>query len=257
MRAANGKTRRAAGFTLIEIAIVVVIIGLLLGGILKGQEMVSNARVHHLMDQGAATRAAILGFSDRFHALPGDYALATRNIPGARVNGDGNGRVGGDPDVASQDGGRARATEIAAVWEHLSKAGFLTGAYDGNPAGVAGPWSCAPGTCLVNAFNGGLVLAHDRQHYHADPGNPANYKGGIARNQLTTGPFVPVEVMAELDRKGDDGDPAHGFLLIGHAYLATPEGGPRQCAAAAPGARMVEYWNLLSRNSDCGGVYLF
>ncbi|MBF0296189.1 MAG: prepilin-type N-terminal cleavage/methylation domain-containing protein [Magnetococcales bacterium] len=244
---------RSAGFTLIEIAIVVVIIGLLLGGILKGQEMVSNARVHNLMDQGAAVRAAILGFSDRFHALPGDYSLATRNIPGARVNGDGNGQVGGDPDSSA----RARTTEIAGVWEHLSRAGFLVGAYDGNPAGVAGPWSCAPGTCLVNAFNGGLVFAYDHQHYHADPANPANYKAGLSRNQLTTGPFVPVEVMAEVDRKGDDGDPAHGFLLIGHAYLATPAGGPQQCAAAAAGAGMVEYWNLLSRNSDCGGVYLF
>ena len=67
------KTRaREGGFTLVEIAIVLVIIGLLLGGILKGQELITSARVRNLADQAAAVQAAYYGFVDRYRAIPGD-----------------------------------------------------------------------------------------------------------------------------------------------------------------------------------------
>jgi prepilin-type N-terminal cleavage/methylation domain-containing protein len=67
------KTRAAqGGFTLVEIAIVLVIIGLLLGGILKGQELITSARVRNLADQASAVQAAYYGFVDRYHAIPGD-----------------------------------------------------------------------------------------------------------------------------------------------------------------------------------------
>ena len=56
---------RQSGFTLIEIAIVLVIIGLLLGGVLKGQEMITSAKVRNLADQGSAVKAAFFAFQDR------------------------------------------------------------------------------------------------------------------------------------------------------------------------------------------------
>ena len=56
------------GFTLVEIAIVLVIIGLLLGGILKGQELISNARVRNVADQVNAVKAAYFAFQDRYRA---------------------------------------------------------------------------------------------------------------------------------------------------------------------------------------------
>ncbi len=68
------------GFTLIEIAIVLVIIGLLLGGVLKGQELITGARVRNLISQQDGIKAAFFGFQDRFRALPGDYASASTNI---------------------------------------------------------------------------------------------------------------------------------------------------------------------------------
>src|SRR5512142_2289648 len=86
------------GFTLIEIAIVLVIIGLLLGGVLKGQELITSARVRNLISHQDGIKAAYLGFVDRYRALPGDYALATTNITGVSTaacsggNGNGNGR---------------------------------------------------------------------------------------------------------------------------------------------------------------------
>ena len=74
--------KKNQGFTLIEIAIVLVIIGLLLGGILKGQELITSARVRNLISQQDGVKAAFFGFQDRFRALPGDYTAATTNIVG-------------------------------------------------------------------------------------------------------------------------------------------------------------------------------
>src|SRR5512132_1845412 len=86
--------RHTQGFTLIEIAIVLVIIGLLVGGVLKGQELITGARVRNLISQQDGIKAAFFGFQDRFRALPGDYAAADTNIncgsPCPKGNGNGS-----------------------------------------------------------------------------------------------------------------------------------------------------------------------
>ncbi len=64
--------KKQSGFTLVEIAIVLVIIGLLLGGILKGQELINSARVRNLADQNSGIQAAYYGFIDRYRQVPGD-----------------------------------------------------------------------------------------------------------------------------------------------------------------------------------------
>ena len=87
--------RRQSGFTLIEIAIVLVIIGLLLGGVLKGQELITSARVRNMISQQDGIKAAYFGFLDRYRALPGDFNAATTQISGATQNGDGNGQITG------------------------------------------------------------------------------------------------------------------------------------------------------------------
>src|SRR5919199_6511092 len=108
-------TRREAGFTLIEIAIVLVIIGLLLGGVLKGQELITSARVRNIIQQQDGVKAAYFGFLDRYRALPGDYAAAAAtisNISTAACNG-GNGNGNGQVTTTNN--------ENILVWEHLSK----------------------------------------------------------------------------------------------------------------------------------------
>ena len=73
--------RNSKGFTpTIDTAIVLVIIGLLLGGVLKGQELITGARVRNLISQQDGIKAAFFGFQDRYRALPGDYASASSNI---------------------------------------------------------------------------------------------------------------------------------------------------------------------------------
>src|SRR3954466_771698 len=106
--------KRESGFTLIEIAIVLVIIGLLLGGVLKGQELITGARVRNLIQQQDGIKAAYFGFLDRYRALPGDYSAATTTINGATKNGDADGQI-------EASNGTDKETILA--WEHLSKAG--------------------------------------------------------------------------------------------------------------------------------------
>src|SRR5437764_15022750 len=65
-------TKRQQGFTLVEIAIVLVIIGLLLGGILKGQEMITQAKIKNVIADFSGVSAAYHGYQDRYRAIPGD-----------------------------------------------------------------------------------------------------------------------------------------------------------------------------------------
>src|SRR5258705_13699955 len=86
-----------AGFTLVEIAIVLVIIGPLLGGILKGQEMITQAKIKNVVADFSGIPAAYYGYQDRYRAIPGDdVGAATRSTPPtAPAAGDGNGVVAG------------------------------------------------------------------------------------------------------------------------------------------------------------------
>ena len=73
-------SRRQSGFTLIEIAIVLVIIGLLLGGILKGQELINSARVKNLATDFRNIPVFIYGYQDKFRALPAMIALSVAHV---------------------------------------------------------------------------------------------------------------------------------------------------------------------------------
>ena len=86
---------RQAGFTLVEIAIVLVIIGLLLGGILKGQEMINQAKIKNLINDFNGISAAMYSYQDRYRALPGDDLNAAGRWAGS-VSGNGNGQFTGN-----------------------------------------------------------------------------------------------------------------------------------------------------------------
>src|SRR5215470_12137685 len=115
------------GFTLLEIVIVMLIVGFLLAGVLKGQEMITSAKVKRIAGQLDEIRASYLGFQDRFKALPGDFAevsLAFECAPSC-LHGNGDGRIRGDS--TPLNGGQVH--EDLLVWTHLSQSGFLKGTY--------------------------------------------------------------------------------------------------------------------------------
>jgi prepilin-type N-terminal cleavage/methylation domain-containing protein len=201
--------RRQTGFTLIEIAIVLVIIGLLLGGVLKGQELITSARVRNLISQQDGIKAAYFGFLDRFRSLPGDYSLASTNIANvlAAANGNGNGQI------QSVLGG-GTIDEHIAVWDHLSHAGFINGSY------TYALLPETPATAPANPYVRYIQVINDNAY---GTGAPA------LRHNIKTGNQIPSEILSEIDRKIDDGNPVGGVFQFsaydGGAGGTPPTGG--------------------------------
>ncbi|MDO9466439.1 MAG: prepilin-type N-terminal cleavage/methylation domain-containing protein [Thiobacillus sp.] len=129
--------RHQSGFTLIEIAIVLVIIGLLLGGILKGQELITQGRIRNVSNDMQSMTAAINLYQGRYLALPGDDAGAAARwgIPAPTPSA---GTVG-DSVIAGAYNTATAADESRQFWLHLRRAGLVGGAVnDSNPPNAVG-----------------------------------------------------------------------------------------------------------------------
>lgn len=229
--------KKQTGFTLIEIAIVLVIIGLLLGGILKGQELINSARVRNIITQQDGIRAAYFAFQDRYRALPGDYPGADaraniRGIDNATVGGNGNGVIA---DVAA-------FTETVVAWTHLSQAGFITGNYNAITATPAANATFAP----TNPYNAIIQMQWDNAYQGA-----AAAPGGNRVN-LKTGNQIPVDVLAEIDRKIDDGQATLGNFRFSNFNGGVAAPTADNCFTAATGN-----WNAVSGETNCGAATLF
>lgn len=210
---------RQTGFTLVEVAIVLVIIGLILGGVFKGQALVDNARVRSISSEMTGIRTAWYSFQERYRSIPGDFPKASTQIDSAAVPGDGNGRI---------DDSRERA----GVWQQLSLAGFISGNYDGSTAaaGSANDVVCAPQTCPQNPFSGYYKITYSSQS--ADTASPAH--------EIFTGDQIPVNILSQLDTKLDDGIATSGKFRVHRAFAA----------ACTDGSE----WDLASANANCAGV---
>jgi prepilin-type N-terminal cleavage/methylation domain-containing protein len=118
--------RQQSGFTLVEIAIVLVIIGLLLGGVLKGQELINSAKVKNFANDFRNISTFVYAYQDRFRATPGDDPAAAAHVVGANASTpaglQGNARINGDWNSATQ------TDESYLFWQHVRLAGLATGA---------------------------------------------------------------------------------------------------------------------------------
>jgi len=228
--------KRESGFTLIEIAIVLVIIGLLLGGVLKGQELITGARVRNLIQQQDGVKAAYFGFLDRYRALPGDYGAAQTNISGTTANGDADGQI---------EGGTTAPIESILAWEHLAKSGFINGSYVYN-----GATSQSDASNPKNPYAGFMQLIFAGVY-------GATGTGGTNRHNLKTGPNIPVEIIAELDRKVDDGAPGTGAFQFSVYAGGGTAPTAADCVAANTTTPAISTWNVAGGKSNCGGTSLY
>jgi prepilin-type N-terminal cleavage/methylation domain-containing protein len=193
--------RKQSGFTLIEIAIVLVIIGLLLGGILKGQELINSAKVKNLATDFRSIPVYIYGYQDKFKALPGDDLLATTHLTGATINnGNGNGVIEGNWNTTT-DG-----DEACKFWQHVRLAGLAPG-----PTTV----SCAAGnTYLPRNSEGALIGIQSGTNVANNSPIKDATNNAIRGTYVICSRGILGKFVKQLDTTMDDGNTATGSMLV-------------------------------------------
>lgn len=195
---------KQAGFTLVEIAIVLVIIGLLLGGVLKGQELINSARVKNMVGDFRTVSALVYGYQDRFRAFPGDQnqnqldtafgaGVATVCTPAAAglcaVN---NGRLDGDWDAA------AVSSETYVFWQHVRLANLATGSVNTADANYA----------PVNADGGRIGIESGINN----AGAAAPFIAGLRGSFFVCSGGILGRYVRQIDTTMDDGNTAGGSV---------------------------------------------
>ncbi|HEX4764300.1 MAG TPA: prepilin-type N-terminal cleavage/methylation domain-containing protein [Usitatibacter sp.] len=207
-----------SGFTLVEIAIVLVIIGLLLGGILKGQELINSAKVKNLANDFRTIPTYIYAYQDKFKSLPGDDSQVVLHVGATASPGTGgtlgNGVVEGlwnDPETGT--------TEANIFWQHVRLANL-----------AAGPTVPAVGFAPVNAV-GGRIGVSSMSAAQIEIDNPTTTPANPMRGtyQICSA-GVLGKFVKQLDIQMDDGNTATGSM---RAHLTGAALGSASTATAA------------------------
>ncbi|MGH8680587.1 MAG: hypothetical protein ACREVP_03660, partial [Burkholderiales bacterium] len=175
------------------------IIGLLLGGILKGQEMITQARIKNAINDFNGITAAYASYQDRYRAIPGDDARAATRWA-ATVSGNGDGILAGAYNAAGSNPPVA-AEESNLFWWHLRLSGFI-------PGPTAGP---GVGGTPTNAF-GGKIGAQNAVITPGPPPTTALGLSGLIVCSASVPDKVAIAVDTQLDDQASNGGTLRGML---------------------------------------------
>ena len=200
MKVSANRAAIQRGFTLVEIAIVLVIIGLLLGGILKGQEMITQAKIKNVINDFNGVTAAVNSYRDRYRTLPGDDKGATARWGAGIASGDGDGVIEGTYSAST-----STPVETQLFWLHLRQAGFVPG------GGFEQPRNSTAGLIGVQTGDGAGANAL-----------------GTFSSLIMCSTSVPDKVAGAVDTQMDDGLPNTGQMraFTGAANAAVPTATP-------------------------------
>ncbi|MEJ0063356.1 MAG: type II secretion system protein [Alphaproteobacteria bacterium] len=176
------RAHKTAGFTLVELAIVLVIVGLIIGGVLTAQQITQNARITNAVQAVKSLQAATQSYNQNYGALPGDDANAATRFPNKVLgSGDGKGTI---ESVGNQN-------EPVWFWSHLRAAGLIKG--DGNST-----------TLPSNPFSGGFYTIHN--------GAFDTTNGFVAGTSVVCLDHVPGGAALAIDLQLDDGKATTGNM---------------------------------------------
>jgi len=210
--------KKQAGFTIVEIASVLVVIGLLIGGVLKGAELIGNAKVNTAIKYIQQAESAALSFKDFYGFMPGDISAArapncdaTTNCVGGNQNGAVASTIGVDNFNWQSSLPAAGATmESHMFWKHLALADILSSVDErANPANPQ--WNAThPSTPL----GGGFEFYYDGFIAIGPPGHILRISAdGIFNTLGTVSGVLTPQQSARIDRKIDDGHPNEGLIF--------------------------------------------
>lgn len=264
-----GCALRISGFSLVELSIVLLILGLLTGGVLAGSALIEAAELRQVIKESERYRLALNNFRLRYNALPGDFRQAQKlwGVADADAgncaemdktgmagvcNGNGDRQIGG--------GGADTRVEPFFLWRHLQHAGLIEGSFSGT-------WDpdCASGWCYdayVPGFNSpvshinensGWSVVHkgvslgdeNRPNWFVGEYGHALMLGATMRNAAPLAPLFTPGQTHGIDEKLDDGLPARGQIVVRAGNYPDMD----QCTETLPGSGEE------TTNSDLDSVY--
>lgn len=260
------------GFTLVELSIVMIIIGLLIGGILKGQELIANARLAATVSKTKAIDAALNTFRDSYAALPGDVTTPNTRLPNCATStkcgtaGNANNLIG-VPTSASgggTGGAQTNGSENIVAWAQLAATDLLGGIRNGQSAdsiesGATIPSAEVPGQLFIGYENGtyapvgalatgasgGAPIPRAGHYLLIHNGAAGAVTTSTGAGATTTASLTPSQAF-RIDTKLDDGTPNNG------AVFAMGAGSATGCASANT---IAATYNTAVTGTVCG-VYI-
>ena len=246
-------------FTLVELSIVLVILGLLVGGVLAGQSLIRAAELRSVTTEASRYITAVLSFKDKCFALPGDMANAqtfwssAAACPGTASQGSTDKTTcNGNGDGLLVPAGAGFGNENYRFWQHLANAGLIEGSY----SGVTGDDSYVytsisanvPKSKAGNAY--WSIIASSTYPTNTIFRYSGNHLilGGLISLSWNYGKILSAEEMWNVDTKADDGKPALGAIIT-NVTVCTD-------AADSTSASFNANYVLTATGKNCQPVYV-